>query len=61
MERVGRGFRSPEEAAQADREAMWALSPAERFAIAWAIRERIYGKDPPDVRADRSAARILRR
>jgi hypothetical protein len=38
-----------------DREQMWAMTPDERMAIAKELRDRVFGKDCPDVReAERS-------
>ncbi len=51
MEREGKVFASPAEAAEAERRAMWALTVAERMEIARVLRERVYGASPPDVRA----------
>lgn len=50
MERIGAIFRNPQEAEEAERQAMWALTPAERMAIAKTLRDRVYGPNPPDVR-----------
>ena len=50
MERIGAIFRNPQEAEEAERKAMWALTPAERMAIAKTLRDRVYGPNPPDVR-----------
>jgi hypothetical protein len=33
-----------------DREQMWAMTPDERMAIAKELRDRVFGKDCPDVR-----------
>lgn len=60
MERVGRKFRSFEEARQAELAADLALTPEERQAIARVLRERYFGTDRPDVRASGEAHRRKR-
>lgn len=41
---------SHEDAQAWNRRRMWSLTPDERMAIARTLRERVYGKDAPDVR-----------
>jgi hypothetical protein len=50
MERIAHKCTSFEEAARWDREQQWAMIPDERLAIAKELRERVFGKDAPDVR-----------
>ena len=50
MDRDAHKSTSFAEAARWDREQMWAMTPDERLAIAKVLRERVYGKDAPDVR-----------
>lgn len=56
LEREGKVFASPAEAAEAERRATWALTVAERMEIARVLRERVYGVSPPDVRASHPRA-----
>ena len=51
MERVALKTRSFEEADRWDREQSWSLSSDERLRILKILQERVYGKNPPDVRA----------
>lgn len=51
MERVAHKTRSFEEADRWDREQSWRLSPDERLRILKVLQERVYGKNPLDVRA----------
>ena len=51
MERVAIKTRSFDEAERWDREQSWRLTPDERLRILRELQERVYGKDPPDVRA----------
>ncbi len=50
MDREAHKARSFAEAEQWDREQMWAMTADERLAIAKELRERVHGKDAPDVR-----------
>lgn len=50
MDRDAHKARSFAEADRWDREQMWAMTPDERMAIAKELRDRVYGKDAPDVR-----------
>ena len=50
MERVAIKTRSFDEAERWDREQSWRLTPDERLRILRELQERVYGKDPPDVR-----------
>jgi hypothetical protein len=50
MEREAHKSRSFADADRWDREQHQAMTPDERFAIAKELRERVWGKDPPDVR-----------
>lgn len=60
MERIGRLFRSFDEARRAELLEELALSPEERQAIARALRERHFGTDCPDVRASGEARKFVR-
>lgn len=53
MERIGHKYQTLAEAAEAERLAMWAMSPEERLAIARELQLRVYGRDCPDVRVGR--------
>lgn len=55
MKPIVRVFRNVEEAARAEREEMWRLTPAERMAIARELQLRVYGADAPDVRESERA------
>ena len=50
MEHDAHKSTSFEDAARWDREQQWAMTPDERIEIARTLRERVYGKDAPDVR-----------
>lgn len=50
MERVAFKTTSFAEADRWDREQVWAMTPDERLRILRILRERVYGKDAPDVR-----------
>ncbi len=50
MERDAILAHSFEEAERWSREQMWAMTPEERMEIARVLRDRVYGKDAPDVR-----------
>jgi hypothetical protein len=50
MERVANKAYSFAEAEQWDLRQMWAMTPEERFEIAWVLRDRVYGSDHPDIR-----------
>jgi len=55
MDREAHKARSFVDADRWDREQMWAMTPDERMAIAKELRDRVFGKDCPDVReAERS-------
>ncbi len=56
MERVVHISRSFEEAEQWDIEQSLALSPDQRLEAARVLRERVFGKDQPDIRAYHAAA-----
>jgi len=50
MKRVARKFRNLKEAEEREIEEQVSLSLEERQQIAKALKEKIYGKNPPDVR-----------
>ncbi len=50
MERVAHKSHSFAEAAEWDRQQMWAMTPDERIEVARILRERAWGTDQPDVR-----------
>jgi hypothetical protein len=50
MERDAHKATSFAEAARRDLEQQWAMTPEERLEAARVLRERVYGKDAPDVR-----------
>lgn len=50
MDRDVKKSRSLADAEKWDREQQWSMTPDERFEVARILRERVYGKDAPDVR-----------
>jgi hypothetical protein len=55
MEREAHKSRSFADADRWDKEQQWAMTPDERLAIAKELRDRVYGKDAPDVRESERA------
>lgn len=55
MERTGQRFRTFAEAARAEREEYWRMTPVERLQLLRELQLRVWGPDAPDVReAERS-------
>ncbi len=50
MDRVAHKATSFADAERWDREQHWAMTPDERLAAAKELRDRVYGRDAPDVR-----------
>lgn len=57
MDREVHKSRSFADAERHDREQQWGMTPDQRLQVAAELRERVYGKDCPDVREAERARR----